>query len=319
MRRILTIDGGGVKGTFSAACLARLEAHLDRPLIDYFDLIAGTSTGGLITLSLGLGYSAARAMEKYAEAAPRIFRKSGVIGHLRHVITSKYGVKPLQEELAAHFGERLLGESRCRLLVPTMDVTRNHVHVFKTSHHPSLFKDIHVSAIEVCLAAVSAPSYFPIHRTHDGAAMIDGSLWAHNPTLLAVIEAVGLLGWPREEISVLSLGFPPEPLPYDVSGRRHVGAYEASFRLADLLMNAQSTSALVNARLLISQDRVVRVTPEAGWEAIALDGIESLPVLKQLGLSAGERVAEQHFDTFFSEPAEPFVPCNKLEPIRHAI
>ena len=58
MRRILTIDGGGIKGTFPAAFLARLEEELGSPITDYFDLIAGTSTGGILAIGLGMGMSA---------------------------------------------------------------------------------------------------------------------------------------------------------------------------------------------------------------------------------------------------------------------
>ena len=78
MRRILTIDGGGIKGVFPAAFLATLEDELGGPVADYFDLIAGTSTGGIIAIGLGLGMTAKELLHLYREAGGRIFARRRV-------------------------------------------------------------------------------------------------------------------------------------------------------------------------------------------------------------------------------------------------
>jgi patatin-like phospholipase/acyl hydrolase len=75
MRRILTIDGGGIKGVFPAAFLATLENELGAPIGDYFDLIAGTSTGGIIAMGLGLGLTARELHGLYRDAGRRIFKR----------------------------------------------------------------------------------------------------------------------------------------------------------------------------------------------------------------------------------------------------
>src|SRR5580693_748308 len=75
MFRILSLDGGGIRGAFAAACLARLEQELHSPITDYFDLVTGTSTGGIIALALGLGEPAARIKQFYEERGPRIFTR----------------------------------------------------------------------------------------------------------------------------------------------------------------------------------------------------------------------------------------------------
>jgi patatin-like phospholipase/acyl hydrolase len=78
--RILSLDGGGIRGTFSAAFLARIEEHLDYPIGRYFDLIAGTSTGGIIAIGLGLGLSAKEILRLYEEKGPAIFdQQHGVL------------------------------------------------------------------------------------------------------------------------------------------------------------------------------------------------------------------------------------------------
>src|SRR6266700_677141 len=158
MRRILTIDGGGIKGVFPAAFLATLEDELGGPIADYFDLIAGTSTGGIIAIGL--------------------FRAKYTNGALRRVLVDA-------------FGERYLGESKTRLLIPSLNLAAERVHLYKTSHHPKLVTDYKVPAVEVALATVAAPTYFPIHMSPEGVPYIDGSMWARNPLGLAVIEAIG--------------------------------------------------------------------------------------------------------------------------------
>ena len=75
VRRVLTIDGGGIKGVFAASFLAELEKTLGEPLVDHFDLISGTSTGGIIALGLGMGLSAAEILSFYESHGPKIFGK----------------------------------------------------------------------------------------------------------------------------------------------------------------------------------------------------------------------------------------------------
>src|SRR5947207_9104557 len=80
--RILSLDGGGIRGVFPAAFLARLEEHLEHPIGRYFDLIAGTSTGGIIAIGLGLGLSAGDIVKLYVEQGPAIFdQEHGVVGN----------------------------------------------------------------------------------------------------------------------------------------------------------------------------------------------------------------------------------------------
>src|SRR5215471_12717776 len=97
--RILSLDGGGIRGVFPAAFLARLEEHLEHPIGSYFDLIAGTSTGGIIAIGLGLGMSAAEILRLYEEQGPAIFdQQYGEIGNwfrqrwrsVRHLYRNKY-------------------------------------------------------------------------------------------------------------------------------------------------------------------------------------------------------------------------------------
>lgn len=138
--QVLSLDGGGLRGIFTAASLAALEDDLGSPVVDHFDLIAGTSTGGLIALALGAGVSARSILDFYLEEGPRIFRYPR-LRTPRHVLRSKYDGRALEAAVRRQFGDRLLGSSKTRLVIPAFDLTRNDVYLFKTAHHPRLRRD----------------------------------------------------------------------------------------------------------------------------------------------------------------------------------
>ena len=110
MRRVLAIDGGGIKGVFPASFLATVEDALGDRVAKYFDLIAGTSTGGIIALALGLGLPASDILEFYENAGPTIFSGNRFIRFLRHFGWSKYSQVPLRKALTS-----VLGDSRLRI------------------------------------------------------------------------------------------------------------------------------------------------------------------------------------------------------------
>ena len=180
MRRILTIDGGGIKGVFPASFLAALEDRLGEPIAQYFDLIAGTSTGGIIAIGLGLGLTSHEILQLYCENARRIFPQSRGLS-VRGVFRAKYAKTGLRQVLTEVVGGRLLGESLTRLVIPSLNLASEKVHIYKTSHAAGLLNDYKIPAVEVALATVAAPSYFPIHLSPEGVPFIDGGVWARNP------------------------------------------------------------------------------------------------------------------------------------------
>ena len=209
MKRILTIDGGGIKGVFPASFLATVDNSAEDNVADYFDLIVGTSTGGIIALGLGLGLSAKEILTFYEEFGPRIFSGNR---RLRWPGTAKYSNVYLKEALKTCFDDKKLGDSKKRLVIPSLNLENGKVYVYKTAHHPRLERDYKERAINVALATAAAPTYFPTHRTPTGTPLIDGGVWTNNPAGMAVVEAITLLDWPRDPLKVLSLGCTTEPL-----------------------------------------------------------------------------------------------------------
>ena len=161
--QILSLDGGGLKGLFAAAVLAKLEEKAGTTVVDHFDLIAGTSTGGLIALGLGLGLSPRSLVEFYVREGPAIFRNRLGLRNALQILSRKFPQEPLARALRSPeaFGEKLFGDSRKPLVIPSYNLSTDTVRVFRTPHIPRLTTDLKIPAWQVGLATTAAPTYFP--------------------------------------------------------------------------------------------------------------------------------------------------------------
>lgn len=312
MRRILTIDGGGIKGVFPAAFLSVIEEAVKGKVGDYFDLIVGTSTGGIIALGLGLGFSATDLLKFYETSGPEIFGGNRWARCLRHIWLSKYSPDPLKQALQERFSSKRLGESRTRLVIPSLNLDTGKVHIFKTAHHPRLELDYKVPALDVALATAAAPSYFPTHRLAAGTPLVDGGMWANNPVGIAVVESISVLGWKPREIMVLSLGCTSQPL--QVGWRLFIptGLVYWGIKSAEVFMAAQSHASLGIAQHLAGKDNVIRIDPPAPRGRYHLDNIKAISSLKGLGYAEAREWLPKLRPIFFQEKAELFQPLHTL-------
>ena len=323
MKRILTIDGGGIRGTFPAAFLANLERDLEHPPIGrYFDLISGTSTGGIIAIGLALNMTAVEILDLYENKGPAIFAqtRSGLSGWLaRHFRSGrwlfwgpKYDAGPLRDALTESLGQHRLGEASTRLMIPAWH-PKTGVYIFKTAHHQRLKTDYKELAVDVAMATAAAPTYFAQHVTANDVGLIDGSLWANNPTGIAVVEAVATLGWPAQDLKVLSIGCLEDikvvPKAYGVA--RHAP------QLASLFMTGQSHGSLGIAHTLTgdSRDRkaIYRISPPAPDGFYTFDNTQRIRELKDLAISEARTQRSILQPEFFSAPAEKFVPKYRVK------
>lgn len=311
-RRILSIDGGGIKGVFAASFLAEIEDNLGEPIVDYFDLIAGTSTGGIIALGLGMGLSAKEILSFYEDYGPEIFRGSpGKL--LRWLGAAKYDKAPLERALAEVFGGRLLGESKTRLMIPSLNLETGAVHVFKTAHLDRFVIDHKERVVDVALSTAAAPTYFPTHMLASGIPLIDGGMWANNPMGTVSVEAIGLLGWQKGSIRLLSIGCTESPL--DTYGRsaRGLGINYWARRISTVMMAGQSSSSLGTAQLLLGHANVFRVSPHVNAKRYKLDGIKGIQPLRGLGSSQARIEFPKVKEMFFYGKAETFIPMHGRE------
>ncbi len=311
MKRILTIDGGGIKGAFPAAFLAAVEDTIEDDIANYFDLIVGTSTGGIIALGLGLGLSAKEILTFYEEHGPLIFSGNRLLRWLRWFGFSKYSSAPLKEALEVCFDDKKLGDSKKRLVIPSLNLENGEVHIYKTAHHRRLETDYKKSVVDVALATASAPTYFPTHRSIAGIPLIDGGLWANNPVGMSVVEAITLLDWPRDSLKVLSLGCTTEPLNVNLGRRIPLGKSYWGFKLLDVFMHVQSHASLGTALLLAGHDNVVRIDKDVSEGKFDLDKTKEIDSLKGLGASEARYALPKLREVFLGDHAEPFVPFHE--------
>jgi hypothetical protein len=152
----------------------------------------------------------------------------------------RYEPGKLRKVLEEVFRNKTLGESRVRLLIPSFDATRADIHIYKTAHDERLGMDYKLRAVEVAMATAAAPTYFPGYDSSHCITLVDGGIWANNPVAVAVVEAVSVLGWSKNEIDVLSIGCTEETI--DFRQRSHSGFFWLR-RGIDAALRGQSRSA----------------------------------------------------------------------------
>lgn len=161
--QILALDGGGIRGLYSAAVLAKLEEKCGVNITDHFDLITGTSTGGIIAIGLGLGLRPREIVSFYVNEGPKIFNNHLGWNSILRIFRPKYNVEPLEMALQADncLGDKLFGASKKRLVIPSYNLSNNQVRLFRTPHHASLTTDWKIPAWKIAMATSAAPTYFP--------------------------------------------------------------------------------------------------------------------------------------------------------------
>ncbi len=312
-RRILTIDGGGIKGTFPASFLATVEEATGKSVADYFDLIVGTSTGGIIALGLGLGWPASDLLDFYEEYGPQIFGKQSLWHKLLSVFTAKYDPEPLHDALEESFGNQRIGDSTVRLVIPSVNLDSGEVHVYKTAHHPRLKLDYKKRAVEAARATSAAPAYFPSFISRSGVPLIDGGVWANNPMAVAIVEALTILDWDPEQVKMLSLGCTKVPFDAEEPREKSKGFGYWAFNVSDLYMTAQSSSAKGMTKLLLGgEDRIFRINPVVTRGRFKLDKVNGIEALRGFGESEARKALPKLESQFLTRTTETFEPCHEL-------
>lgn len=195
--KILSIDGGGIKGLYSAVILADFEEKYGS-IYKHFDLICGTSTGGIIALGLASGVPAKDIVDLYKYKGKQIFPSANIISKSfntfkQALVKSKYSEKALKEELREVFGEKKVKDCLTNVLIPTSNITKGTPCVIKSDHSKELGRDGNHLLVDVALATSAAPTYFPVQTIETMPdptdQFSDGGLYANNPSLYGIQEA----------------------------------------------------------------------------------------------------------------------------------
>ena len=263
--RVLSIDGGGMRGYYSAAFLHELYAlagnRFEQPDFDLsknLQMIVGTSTGAIVGVGLAAGLSPERIMSFYSAYGEKIFpqrlpsKPLGFLWHRRKRI-NKNGDSALRNGLVEAFGETTLAEiyrkKRIALVIPTVDATTHRGWVFKTPHnHDTNHRDDAYSLVDVCMASSAAPIYRSLAAIKQPGKstvkdmFVDGGLWANNPVLVALSEALRSTK-PDQPIEIFCLGTSPEIAGAVLdSSNPHWGLFDWRFggRALELSLDAQA-------------------------------------------------------------------------------
>ena len=351
MIRILSIDGGGIRGVIPAVVLNYIEKGLQRrtdnpnvTLADYFDLVAGTSTGGILTCFYLLPpvagrechsrYFAADAIDMYARHGKDIFNSK----RLRKGITrEKYQADGLEKVLKDCMGEATLAESRKNCLVTAYDVTERKA-VFFTSPEARKYEHRNYLMRDVARATSAAPTYFELAaiRSMGGTQLylIDGAVFAGNPTMCAVVEATprppkggggaivhsgGLImekfptegGFSTEgKLSafpplgglrgyIVSIGTGKQKQKYDHAKAKDWGAIGWARPMLDILLSSSAEVTDYQMRQLFQtagcSDCYVRLEPELGKAKPEMDDASDENIRRLI--DAGEYFINEHAET----------------------
>lgn len=223
--KILSIDGGGIRGVFPAMFIANLEAEMKSrgvakwQIYQQFDLICGTSTGGIMAIALALGIPAKEIYELYLNNANKIFgNKRSFFGKFGHSAHNRQALETLVRDKfkAANNGtDPRLGDCKTHVAIPIYDLMEGRPSVLKSKYHEAFVRDYHIPAYMAALATSAAPTYFdPYSGSYEDLKglqqsfqnKVDGGVFANNPTLNGIVEAQKAFNLSLSDLSVLSIG-----------------------------------------------------------------------------------------------------------------
>ena len=307
--RVLSIDGGGIRGIIPATVLADLEVRAGRPVAQLFDLIAGTSTGGILALGLtvpgadgGPAYRASDLVELYVREGPHIFRRSifDRIRSLNGAIDERYPADGLEQMLQEAMGEARLRDTVTDVIVTAYETYLRQPFFFRTTRareDPAYDYPMHVAA----RATASAPTYFEAARvvneaSGDEYSLVDGGLFAANPAMVGLAEV--MRGERERPVLLLSLGTGQHTHRYPFKEIKDWGALEWARPLIDMLLDGSSDATefevaqLTAARGRAAGDRYWRLQTELRKSSDHLDDATA-DNLHNLQEEAGELVERE--------------------------
>ena len=209
--QILALSGGGVRGLYTISILAQLEEVLAEKhnddsynIAQHFDLIAGTSIGGILALGLASGMNARKLCRVLDENRQQIFPKKSV-KILRQAFVSLYSSDPLKKVLQECFDNKCIKDLHTRLIIPAVNGTSGLPKVYKTPHCENFQIDKNLTLVDVGLSTSAAPTFFSPHLMND-SLNVDGGLIANGPALIAYHEATHFLQVARKDIYLMGIG-----------------------------------------------------------------------------------------------------------------
>src|SRR5215210_2397737 len=302
--KVLSIDGGGIRGLIPALVLAEIERRTGRATADMFDLVAGTSTGGILACGLTRPgpdgrplRSAEELAELYRTEGPRIFSRSLLkrVSSLEGLVDERYDDEGLNRALAAYLGDARLRDALCDVFITAYEVEDRFAFFFRSSRART-DDEYDFSMAEAARATSAAPSYFePVEVTDAAGArtypLIDGGVFAVNPAMCAYAEVVGA----GSDVSVIAaLGTGSHTRAYEFAEVKGWGQLEWARPVLDMVFDGVADTVDFEAATL-SRGRYRRLQAELRYASDALDDA-SRANLRRLEGDAERLIAERSQD-----------------------
>ena len=279
--RVLSIDGGGIRGIIPALVLVEIERRTGRRAAELFDLVAGTSTGGILACALTRpgALPAAELVELYRTEGPRIFKRSLAqrVRSAEGLLEEKHDDDALKDALARYLGTGRLSDATTRVLVTAYDLQAREPHFFK-----SWREELDGPLTLVARATAAAPTYFePVEA--GPRSLIDGGVFATNPAMCAYAEAVRLTD--RPPAFVLSLGTGRQTRPIAHADAAGWGLVQWVRPVIDVVFDGVSRTVEYQLQKLMAPRAVVRLQVELDKASDALDDASprNLALLEEQG------------------------------------
>lgn len=314
MKKILSIDGGGIRGLIPGHILVALEKKLQEKsndpqarIANYFDFFAGTSTGGILTCLLLCPdehdpkkpkFSAEEAVDLYKKYGSKIFKVSFLSRLLNYksMFSEKYPANHLEEVLLSYFRDKRLSELLKPCLITSYDIQARKTHFFASHDYPRKGDGGDFYLKDVCRATSAAPTYFEaaLIKSISGVSypMIDGGIFANNPSLCAYSEVRNSKGGPSaRDMLLLSLGTGSENKSYTYHKARNWGALGWIKPSIDIMMSgaAETTNYHLVKMFQVSgsEANYYRIQPEHLRNAVPeMDNVsqQNMQALIELGI-----------------------------------
>jgi predicted acylesterase/phospholipase RssA len=295
--RILCIDGGGIRGIIPALVLAEIEDRTGRPIHQLFDLIAGTSTGGILALGLmkpgkrrRAQYTAKGLVQFYEKEGGRIFSRSLLhqVLSVGNLLDKKYQSEPIETVLEEYFGDALLSEALQNVLLTSYDIERREA-VFARSYRAKTNDDYDFLMRDLCRATSAAPTYFePKYIENKSAhyALIDGGVFANNPAMCALVDAIREFKKGLDEIFMVSLGTGNHAPPLDYEKVKNWGVISWAQPILSVVFHGVSDTVHYQTRQIFNEEgkpnRYYRLQIELSEGVSGLDNVANISELTRM-------------------------------------
>ena len=313
-KKVLSIDGGGIRGIIPAVVLAHIEAETGKSICELFDLIAGTSTGGILALALTLRgedgaprYSAKELVSLYVDHGREIFPPARFPGQklLRNLTQPKYSARGLRRVLQDYFQKARMGDAMKDVMVTAYNIDRSTSWFFK-SHRVKDYPERNYLVWQVARATSAAPTYLPPAKVYppEGIlprytesrnepllfhATIDGGVFANNPAMCAYVEALTEYGAKKDEVLLVSLGTGECSLPVQYKRARRWGLLQWAPPMLGVVFDGVSDTVHYQLRkLLEGSGNYYRFQREFKRASIGLDDVS--PDSLRLLIDAGNEI-----------------------------